>query len=130
MRVPEVLGTEVLMLALGYTIALLTQAGCLLFFIRRRYQLPLGWLPAHLARAVAASLGGALVAYFTLGFLADNVVDIDTFVGVFAQGFISGVAGIIAAALVYYLTKTPELFEISQSFRQRFTKTEATGPSN
>ncbi len=124
MRVPEVVGTEILVLALGYTLALFIQAVCLLFFIRRRYQLSLGWLPAHLARAVSASLSGALVAYFVLN-LAAKVVDINTFVGVFSQGFLAGIAGLATAALVYYLTKAPELFEICQSLRGRLNKVDS-----
>ena len=125
MRVPEVVGTEVLVLPISYTLALWAQSACLLFFIRRRYALPLGWLPLSFLRALGATLSGTLVAYFTLRFMA-GLVDINTFLGIFTQGFVAGLVGIIAIGLAYYLTGAPELLEVCQSVRRLFHKKHKT----
>ena len=121
MRVGSVVGAEVLILPFSYALALCSKLVILLFCIRRRFQLPLGWLKGHLARAFSSALSGALATYFTLRLLS-GFVDINTLPGVFTQGLMAGVVGIIVTGLAYYLTGAPELAEVCQSFRLRFDK--------
>jgi len=118
MRVESVTGAEVLILPFSYALSLCFKLLVLLFCIRRRFQLPLGWLRIHLTRAFCSALSGALAAYFTLRLLS-GFIDINTLLGVFTQGFIAGVAGIIVTGLSYYLTGAPEFTEVCQSFRLR-----------
>ena len=53
----------------------------------------------------------------------DKVFDINTFIGIFGQGLISGIVGIIAGILVLKLLKSNELRETSASLHRKFWKT-------
>ena len=121
MRVGSVVGAEVLILPFSYALALCFKLIVLLFCIRHRFQLSLGWLRVHLARAFSSALSGALATYFTLRLLS-GLIDINTLPGVFAQGLIAGVVGIIVIGMAYYLTGAPELAEVCQSFRLRLDR--------
>ncbi|HEY4527733.1 MAG TPA: hypothetical protein VJL09_01700, partial [Candidatus Paceibacterota bacterium] len=44
---------------------------------------------------------------------------LDTFVGIFSQGFLAGTLGILAGALVLYWVQNREFQEISSAFRRK-----------
>ena len=52
-----------------------------------------------------------------------------TFWGVFLQGFISGIFGIIAAVIVLYLLKSEELQEVIVTLRTKFWQAKIIAPS-
>ena len=60
-----------------------------------------------------------LTAYIGLNLLSP-IFGTTTFLGVFLQGFISGMMGILAAILVLHLLKNEELKDIVQTFKTKF----------
>ena len=78
------------------------------------------------------SLGGAfflgLVSYLSLNALSP-VFGTTTFWGVFLQGFISGILGIMAAAVVLYLLKSKELNELFKTLHTKFWRAKVIAPS-
>lgn len=69
---------------------------------------------------VSSALMG-VVSYGILNILA-HVFDIDTFIGIFLQGAVAGVAGIVAGAAVLAYRGNSEFVQVWQAFHRRFWK--------
>lgn len=123
LRVSDIAGTEVLALPLAYTIGVLAQGALLLVLFRRDFALR-GALRRTVGESGAAALIAGFAAYGTLGVL-DDMVNLMTFWGVFVQGFVAGVVGIIAAAMVLKIVKNREYGEAVRSIRARFWREKA-----
>lgn len=122
LRVSDIPGTTVLMLALGYCLGMLTQAALGLYAFSRDFSLELGGLRRLAFESFAAATIGGAVAYAVLAAMG-NYVDIDTTVGIVSQGFMAGVVGLIATGAVLALLKNRELIEAYGALHRRFVKT-------
>jgi putative peptidoglycan lipid II flippase len=127
MRVDNVPGSEVLVLALGYSIGVLIQSLFLFVMLVRTYRISLSWLPMHVLRSLFAAVAGAFSAYAALNFVVAGI-NPDTFIGIFIQGSVAGVMGILGVVLTYAALNSPELTEIIQSFHKRLFKTDVLAP--
>ena len=58
----------------------------------------------------------------------DNVFDINTFWGIFSQGFLSGLIGITAGVILLKFLGNKEVKEISKSLRRKFWKQKPIAP--
>src|SRR3989338_967289 len=123
LRVDDLSSTSVLMLPLAFSTGLIVNFIWLWFAFRKDFPLI---QKSGLARTFFQSLGGsfimASVAYKSLQFF-DNIFDINTFFGIFLQGFLSGILGIIAGIIVLRLMKNKELSDVSKALRSKFWKT-------
>lgn len=122
-RLSGVPGTEVLVLALGFTLGVLVEAVLLFTMFARTFVVSVRSLWRLMAECTLASVAGAGVAYLVLNFIVDGVNQ-DTFVGIVLQGLVAGVSGVGAVILVYFLVRSRELTELYRSFRSRILKTE------
>lgn len=122
-RVQDVLGAEIVLLALAFTGMTVLQSILLLFFAVRAFSLPVAWLWQHSARAFAAAVVGGCSSYLTLNFIVVGINQ-NVFIGIFMQGLIGGMMGIMAVIMTYYILRSPELSEISNSFKARIFKTD------
>jgi len=118
MRIEGVPGSEVLTLAFGYSLAIITQTIILLGMAVRVFHLKIGWLPLHAFRSILAATVGGLCAYVALNFFISGI-DEETFIGIFLQGLMGAIAGIFGVIATYYLTRSPELREIYKSLQSR-----------
>lgn len=73
------------------------------------------------ARIVFASLGGGLVAYFFLQYL-DQFIPTEKFWGIFSQGAIAGLAGLIGYVVLGYVLNLEEMFVFISSIKRRLFK--------
>ncbi len=119
LRVGDVPGTAALMLALGFSLGSLVQAGASLFVFYRDFETSLNPLLGTFGRSFAASIIGGFSSYGVLSFIGE-FVDINTFAGIFLQGLLGGVMGLIVTALVLLAMKSPELVEIRTALMRRF----------
>ena len=62
-----------------------------------------------------------LVAYLSLNIFV-NFFDIDTVFGIFMQGFLSGILGVIAGIIILKLMKNQELEEIWTTLHHKIWK--------
>jgi putative peptidoglycan lipid II flippase len=127
LRLKDVFGAEVLVLALAFIVGQFLQLIILLMLSVRTFAIsyrPLVWLCTE---AMLAAFAGGLAAYVTLEFLVEGINQ-ETFVGIFIQGVAAGVMGIIAIILTYLVTGAPELREIYRSFQTKLSKTEIIAP--
>jgi hypothetical protein len=74
---------------------------------------------------VAIAMGFA--AYIALTLLG-KVLSLDTFMGVFAQGLIAGICGVITGIMLLVLLRSPELTEVFGVVRRRIWNTPVIGP--
>lgn len=126
-RLTGVEGTEVLVLPIAFIIGQVLQLTVLLFLSARVFAISYWSLARLFSQASLAALAGAGSAYITLVFVVDGINQ-DTFIGIFIQGFIAGVIGLIAVILMYIATGSPELREIYRSFHARIFKTDVIAP--
>jgi putative peptidoglycan lipid II flippase len=123
LRVEGIPGTEILMLPLGYTLALLLCAIAFWTLFQRDF--------SRFWSAVSQSVWQSAVSALVMGIAAhqlldvfDDAFDINTFWGIFLQGLLAGLGGIIVGIILLLLMKNHELSEISRALRRKFWKTE------
>ena len=121
-RVPDIAGTTVLMLALGYAMGALVSAGAGLWCLRRDFGVSLSSLRELGFQSFGAGIIGGAAAYGALWVMGD-IVDINTVLGIVSQGFVGGVAGLFIVGVVLALLKNAELTEAIAAFRRRFVDT-------
>jgi putative peptidoglycan lipid II flippase len=117
-RVSNIGDTTVLMLALSYTVGALLQCGLGLYFFSRDFDVAYRGLSRLFFESMSAAVIGGAVAYGML-VLVGEIVDIDTFVGIFAQGVAGGVVGVGTVACTLLLLRNQEFLETYASFTRR-----------
>lgn len=118
LRVSNTGGTEVLMLALAYSLGVLAQAVFGLLYFARDFDLKFRDLWRLFIQSASAAVVGGAVAYGALVIMGE-IVDINTLPGIFAQGAVGGFVGLITTAFVLHLLKNPEIVEAYTSLRRR-----------
>jgi putative peptidoglycan lipid II flippase len=119
LKVNDIPGTEVLMLPLAYSV------GTTLNFILHWIFVKIDFMPreSYISKTFFQSLGASfflgLVSYLSLNILSP-VFGTTRFMGIFLQGLISGILGIIAAIVVLYLLKNEELKDLTQTLKTKF----------
>ncbi|MBP6856598.1 MAG: oligosaccharide flippase family protein [Candidatus Pacebacteria bacterium] len=122
LRVDGIEGTRILMLPLGYACGIIANAFALWLMFRKDYFAETKTTIKRVGfESIAASFILGFVTYKALGFL-DDIVDINTFWGIFLQGFVAGIIGLIAWAGILYLLKSRELAEVAQALHRKFWK--------
>lgn len=128
LRVDGISGTRILMLPLGYACGIIANAFALWLMFRKDYFAGIKTTIKRVGfESVASSLILGFVAYKALSLL-DDIVDIDTFWGIFVQGFCAGIIGLVAWALVLYLLKSRELSEVAHALHKKFWKQSVVVP--
>jgi hypothetical protein len=86
---------------------------------------------SFIAKTFFQSLGASfflgLITYLSLNIFSP-VFGTTTLLGVFFQGFISGILGIMTAFAVLYLLKSEELRDLMQTLRTKFWKAKIIAP--
>ncbi len=118
LRLEGVKGTEILMLPLGYTIAMLIHATTLLTIFMKRYKLPFSAFGGVLLRGLAAASTGGLMAYGVLNALALGVQKTSS-VGIILQGGLAGIAGMAVVIATLYFLGSVELREVGKALHNR-----------
>lgn len=126
-RLDGVVGTEVLVLPIGYTLGMIVQFLIMLVVLARTFALPIWWLGRKFFEAVMAALAGGTAAYIALAFVVEGVNQ-ETFIGIFLQGAVATVVGVGAIILTYATLSSRELKEIHHSFRLKLFKTDVIAP--
>lgn len=122
MRIEDVPGTTVLMLPLSYSLALIINAT--LFWIL--FQRDFSRFSRMLGTTFFQNLSGAIVMGFVAHIMLNvfsTVFDLDTFVGIFAQGLLSGIIGIVCGILILRILHNRELSEVWKGLHRKFWKT-------
>lgn len=115
-RIADIPGTEVLMIALSYSLVMLGAALLFGILFARRFGFEARTVKS-LIISFAASVIGGFLAYEALQFSAP-LLPTDTFIGIFLQGLAGGVVGIVGWALTLTLVKSRDFKEaVSVAYR-------------
>ncbi|MBX4197948.1 hypothetical protein KW782_01290 [Candidatus Parcubacteria bacterium] len=127
LRVDDLSGVSVLMLPLGFSIGV-TITMLVHWFI---FELSFRGYSSRVLRSffqvVSASIIMGYATYLMLN-LFDNVFDINTFVGIFLQGFLSGIVGIITYVIILLALKNGELADIFVTLKKKIWKVKVVPP--
>lgn len=123
LRLDAVAGSEVLVLAAGFVVMQMVQLGALILLSQKVFGMEYRPLRRLGVQASVAGVGAGLAAYCALSFVVDGINQ-STFIGIALQGAIAGLVGVMTAALLYWLMRSPELYEITKSFRVKILKTD------
>lgn len=121
LRISDLDGMQVIIPALAYSIGQIFQAIALATLFARDVKEYRYTLVKTLVTGIASSLILALVSYLSLDIL-DDIVDLTTGVGVFLQGIVAGIVGMIAAALFLIAIGNKEINTIIRTLRTKFWK--------
>ncbi len=128
LKVSDIPGTKVLMLPLAYSTGTILNFILHWFFVRRDFMGGESFITKTFFQSLGASFFLGLTAYISLNILSPIFGTI-TFWGVFLQGFISGVLGILVAILVLHLLKNEELQEIIKTLKTKFWQAKILAPT-
>lgn len=127
LKVSDIPGTAVLMLPLAYSLGTILNAMLHWFFVRRDFMEGESFITKTFFQSLGASFFLGLVSYVSLNILSP-IFGTTTFWGVFLQGFISGILGIISAGLVLYLLGSVELRDVLKALKTKFWKAKTLVP--
>ena len=118
LRVEGIAGTALLVLPLGYSLAILFQLVALWLTFVRSHQGTGRLITRTLWHSGIASLAIGVVTYAGLN-LFDAYFDLDSLVGVLLQGLLAGLLGILAGLIVLKLFSSPELSVVWRTLRAK-----------
>ncbi len=127
LKVSDLSGTVVLMLPLGYSIGLFVNLITHWWGFTWHYPEFSNPVWKTLFQVTGASMIMGFVTYNCLA-LFDNVFDLNTLFGIFMQGFLSGIVGIISAIIVLILLQSRELAEVWGTLHKKIWKSKIIAP--
>jgi len=109
-------------LPLAFSIAVIFQFILLLIFLYKKIgDFRVGEIFRSFEKALIAVIFSGVSIYLTLYFIG-NLVNMHTFSGIFIQGGLAGVAGVLIYLLLSLILKSPELRVIKSAVFKQFTK--------
>lgn len=127
LRVDNIQGTSVLMLPLGYSMALIINCVLLGIYFHNDFPDFSKAVTKTLFQTFSASVIMGFVAYLSLN-IFDNIFNLNTLIGVFSQGLFSGLIGILALVLTLKLLKNKEIDEIWRTLHHKIWKAKPIAP--
>lgn len=128
LRVTGIEGTEVLMLPLAYSLGTILNFVLLAIFLKRDFMKGEHFISRTFFESLSASFVIGIVSYSSLNILSP-IFGTNTFWGIFLQGFLSGVAGLVCGIFVLYLLKNQELRDLFVVFKTKFWKNKVMPPT-
>lgn len=126
-RVSDLVGTEMLVLPLAYSFGTIVSALVFSVLYARHFQKFERAVTRTLWESFASSVIMGFIAYGLLGVL-DDIVDIHTTLGIFLQGLLAGLGGIVVGTAVLYLLGNRESQEIWRTIHHKIWKAKFIGP--
>jgi len=121
LRVSGQTGTMVLILPLAFSIGQISYAFMLWVSFDRRFNCFSDTLWKSIFHSTSASIVMGFVAYSMLQVL-DDMFDINTLLGIFSQGALAGITGIIAGILLLVLMQNEEVTTVGRTLHSKFWK--------
>lgn len=128
LKVTDIPGTAVLMLPLAYSIGTILNFILQWIFIKKDFMKGETFIAKTFFQSLGASFFIGFISYLGLNIFSP-IFGTVTFWGVFLQGFISGVLGILVGILILFLFKNEELDELIKIFKTKFWRVKVIVPS-
>lgn len=127
LRIDGMPGSEVVMLSFGYTLGITLNATMLMVLFQRDFQRFGSVLWSGIWKSGIGALFSGVSAYLLLQLL-DDYLDLNTFLGIFTQGLVAGVGGLLAFIAVLWLLKSQELLEAASALTRHIFRTHPVVP--
>jgi len=121
LRVEDIEGASVLMLPLGYSIAMFLNAIALWLALQRDFNSFSQILSKTFFQSISSSIIMGFVAYEFLT-IFEKLFNINTFWGIFSQGLFAGIVGIATGVFMLILLENKEAAEVWKSLHSKFWK--------
>ena len=121
LKVEDLPGTVVLMLPLGFSIGNIINGLIHWFTFEKEFKGFSRGVVKTFFDCLGASVIMGAVTYLGLNIFV-SFLDTTSLVGIFLQGVLAGILGILVGVLILFLLKNKELFEIWNTIHQRFWK--------
>ena len=128
LRVENIEGSVILMLPLAFSFGSILNVVLMILMFRKDFNFNLRPLMDTFARTLISSLLGGLVVYQLLNWLS-YFFDLNTFWGIFTQGFLAGLSGLVVIAVALWFLRSQELKHLVFSLRHKFWKAEVVIPA-
>ena len=119
LRVSDIPGTTVLMLAMGYACGSIAECLFSFIFFCKDFNLSASRLWILIFQSFSASIIGASITYIILA-STGAVGTVNTTIGLVGQGLLSGLVGMSITVGILHLLKNPELAEAIKAFSRYF----------
>lgn len=119
LKVSDLSGTEVLALPLAYSLGTILNFILHWIYVKRDFMPKEPFIARTLWQSLTASALLGVGAYISLNILSP-VFGTTTFLGIFLQGLLSGIFGILVAIAVLYLLKNKELRDLWEALKTKF----------
>jgi putative peptidoglycan lipid II flippase len=127
LRVQGVPGTIVLALPLGWSVGEVLNNLALWIVFEKDFKGFSKPVFKTVFQVLCSSLFMGVVNYYSLNAFA-NVFNQNTTLGIFLQGFVSGILGIIVGILVLILMKNKELMDVNRTLKSKISKIKIFAP--
>jgi putative peptidoglycan lipid II flippase len=127
LKVSDISGTEVLMLPLAYSMGTILNFILYWIFVKKDFMSKESFITKTFFQSLGASFFLGLVGYLSLNILSP-IFGTTTFLGVFFQGFISGIMGIATAAIILHLLKNEEFKDLIKTLKTKFWRAKIIVP--
>ncbi len=128
LKVNNIEGTSILMLPLAYSLGTIINFLLLWYFIKKDFMHKKDFILESFLQSLTASFALGIVTYFALNAFSP-IFGTETFFGIFLQGLLAGICGILACALVFYIFKNEEFITLIKTLRTKFWKNKVLPPS-
>jgi putative peptidoglycan lipid II flippase len=123
LRVDDLPGTVVLMLPLAFSAGMILNALLLWISFEKDFRGFSKTLWVTLIQSLTASLFAGYVTYFFLQVLdVKRIFDLDTLMGIFMQGFVSGIIGLLGGVLFLIILRNKEIKEVLRALKHKVWK--------
>lgn len=120
LRVSDVPGTMMLALPFAYALGSILNFFLIWFLFKKDFLLNIKTdIFKTFYQSLISSIFMGLITYISLGFF-DNIFNLSRGLGIFMQGFISGLLGIISGVFVLYIFRNDELLLLIKILRNKF----------
>lgn len=127
LRVEDIEGSIILMLPLAFSLGSILNIVLMLLMFKKDFDFKLKPLGDTFIRTLLSALLGGAIAYQLLNWL-DKFFNLNTFLGIFTQGFLAGLGGIVAMVVALWFLRSQELRHLLASLRHKFWKVEVIRP--
>jgi putative peptidoglycan lipid II flippase len=121
LRVPDVPGTEMLMLPLAYSLGVIANFIWLWIKFKKDFLPDRPFLSKAFFQSLTGSFAIGVVSYYSLNMFG-KIFNLETFWGILGQGAFAGILGIAAGIIALKLMKNEEMDEVWAALRSKFWK--------
>lgn len=118
LRVEGGLDSMILMLPLAFSVGQIFNVILLWIYFEKSFPGFSKTLMRPFSQSLFASFIAGYVSYAMLQ-IFDNILDVETLLGIFSQGFFAGMIGLIVGAMILFAMKNREISEVARTLHHR-----------